>query len=139
MKSIIKIVAVVFLIGGVMGLIKGIFPQLEWLSFRSLFGAGPGYHPASVYIAERVYGIVMAALEVLMAVLMLISLAKYSFMALLVVGINALGCVAAVIMGDMFAIVSLLLRAAVIVLLVCVIRREKAVNRQSTGAIGVEE
>lgn len=139
MKSIIKIVAVVFLIGGVMGLIKGIFPQLEWLNFRTMLGASPAQHSASIVPIERVYGIVMAALEVLMAALLLISYAKYSRMALLVVGINALGCAAAIAMGDLFAMVSLLLRATVIVLLVCVIRQEKATHWQHTTAIGVKK
>ena len=135
MKTIIKIIAAVFLIGGVMGLVKGVFPQLEWLSFRSLLGASSADHGASMMRIERIYGLVMAALEVLMAVLLLISVTKYFKLAVVVVGLNALGCAVALIMGDMFAIVSLLLRIVVIVLLIGAIRRDNANSQPGTGAV----
>ncbi len=135
MKTALRIIAVIFLIGGVMGLAKGLLPQLEWLNFRSLLGAGGSTdHPAFMLAIERVYGIVMAALEVLMAVLLLVFGLKHFKLALAVTGINTLGCVVAVIVGDMFAIVSLLVRIAVIILLVHVFRREKA-TRQDAGAM----
>ncbi len=135
MKIIIRIIAVIFLIGGMMGLIKGVFPDLEWLSFRSLLGAGLVGHGASMLLIERVYGIMMAALEVLMAVLLLISVTGYIKLAMAVVCVNALGCLAAVIMGDLFAIVSLTLRITVFLMLVCVAWRERQSDSRTQDAM----
>jgi hypothetical protein len=126
LRIILKIIAVIFLIGGAMGLVKGIFPQLEWLSFRHFAGSGQTFYSATMILVERIYGIVMAVLEVLMAVLLLISPIKYLKLALVVVSVNAIGCAAAVMMGDIFAAFSLLLRLSVICLLICANRLGKS-------------
>ena len=123
MRSLLKIIAILFLIGGVLGLIKGFLPNAEWMGFRYLLGAGPTFQSGLMPLLACVYGIVMAVLEVTMAVFLLSQSIKALKFALIVVCINAIGCVIAAVMGDAFAIVSLVTRVVVILLLLRVYRQ----------------
>lgn len=125
MRSLLKIIAVLFLIGGVLGLIKGFFPQTECMSFRYLLGAGATYQSGSIPLIARVYGIVMAIIEVTMAIFLFSPSVKSLKFALVVVCINATGCVIATVMGDGFAIISLVARVLVILLLLHVYRQKQ--------------
>lgn len=99
----------VMLVGGVMGIVKGFAPNLTWLSFRHILGFGNTFnHTIPAYAV--VYGIAIAILEVVSSILLLTYRRIGIIFAIITLAINACGCVAAIFMGDLLAIGSLLFR-----------------------------
>lgn len=97
-----------------MGVIKGLFPNAYWLSFRHLLTGTATYELNRMPLYVQVYGFLMGWMEIIAAIFIFTqkeSLRKYVIMILF---INAIGCIVAILSGDMFAIISLLLRILVI-------------------------
>lgn len=108
-KIVYCFLVVYMLIGGVMGLIKGIVPNMEWLNYRYLLGLG-STEVASIPIYIVYYGLVMAVLEIVSASLLLIRKRVGIIFALLTLCLNAIVCVVVIIMGDIVAFASLTIR-----------------------------
>lgn len=68
-KIILYIIAFMFFLGGIMGIAKGLFPQLEWLNLRYLLHGDGTFAIGEMPIYARLYGIAMAALEIIFAVI----------------------------------------------------------------------
>jgi hypothetical protein len=104
------------LLGGIMGIIKVLIPNMSWFSFRHILGFDgtfDGFIPAYTVI----YGICMAVLEIISSVLMLAKHRIGIVFSIITLLINALGCTVSIILGDLVAIGSLLLRFAGIYIL----------------------
>lgn len=92
-----------------MGLLKDLVSGMGKLSFRALLGFSLATASPPVY--EVVYGIVMASLELIAASCLLIRHPWSFHLAGAVITLNMAGCVFALVLGDSFSVVSLLLRA----------------------------
>lgn len=114
-KGIIEyVLATILLVGGVMGVIKGLLPDEYWLSFRHLLTGTATYEANQMPLYAQIYGFIMGWMEIMAAVFIFSkkqTLKKYVIMILF---INAIGCIVAILSGDMFAIISLLLRISFI-------------------------
>ena len=108
-KILFYILVFIMLIGGVMGIIKGLIPNMAWLNFRHLLGFGETLNESTPAYAV-IYGIVLAALEITSAILLLARNKTGITFAIVILSINALGCIIAILLGDLLAIGSLLLR-----------------------------
>jgi hypothetical protein len=97
------------LIGGIMGVIKGFFPNVASLSFRNIFGLGSTFKESAPAYAV-IYGTVMAVLEIVSAILLLVKRRISIIIAAVILSVNSAGCIAAVILGDLTGILSLLFR-----------------------------
>lgn len=58
-RYILYCFAVIFLVGGTFGIMKGLFPEFTWLSFRCLIGGGSTFSPSDTPFYVRAYGIGM--------------------------------------------------------------------------------
>lgn len=118
-KTIIQyIFAIILLVGGIMGVFKGLLPNAYWLSFRHLLTGTATYEVNKMPMYVQIYGFIMGCLEIIAAAFifsMKQALKKYVIMIMLV---NAIGCIVAILYGDMFAILSLLSRIILILFLV---------------------
>ena len=98
------------LFGGIMGIIKGLAPNMTTLSFRHLLGMGGTFTNDDIPLYAALYGLFMATLEIISSILLLTKkriAIKFTLMTLL---INSLGCIFSIFLGDIFAIGSLLTR-----------------------------
>lgn len=112
-RIVIIIICVLFL-GGILGLIKSLIPGLEHFDYRYLLTKTSTYETGEKPVYAVIYSIIMAILE-LSCICVLVSYKKKTFkIVLLVLCINALGCFIAVCMGDLLAIISLLIRVVAI-------------------------
>lgn len=100
-----------------MGLVKGFVPNMEWFNYRALLGLGNTF-AGTLPLYARVYGIGMAALEILSSVLLLLKAKPAYRLALITLIINSVGCAAAIVLGDWFALVSLFVRLIGVLILV---------------------
>ena len=107
-KILLYICAVVFLIGGVMGIIKSLLPNMEWLSFRALLSNTPVAVDIPPFI--RIYSIVMGVLEIFAAIVIFSQKKRLFFWLKIMLVLNMAGCIVAIVMGDFLAIASLILR-----------------------------
>ncbi|QUI24108.1 hypothetical protein HZI73_18210 [Vallitalea pronyensis] len=96
------------LVGGIMGLIKVIGPNMSWLSYRHLFNADSIYRISITYITY--YSVIMAILEIISAILLLMRIRIGFMFALITLLLNAVVCLFAIIMGDLYALFSLIIR-----------------------------
>ncbi len=119
-KVLLYIVAIIFLLGGIMGLVKTFVPQMDWLSFRSMITHESGEYPLYV----RIYGGIMAVMEIGLAAIILLWKEKLFSICIVIIGINMLGCLIAVLSGDFFGIISLLLRILPLYLLIAEYKKE---------------
>lgn len=117
-RILLLIFASIILVGGVMGVAKGLTQNMEWLSFRYLLGGGLTSDIGQIPTYARVYGIIMGLLEIISASFIFIQKKRLLFFVLITLVINMLGCIVAIIMGDMFAIVSLVVRTVPLYLVV---------------------
>ncbi len=108
-KIFLYIFAAIFIVGGVMGIIKSLLPGMEWLSFRSLV-AGNLAVAIDIPLYIRIYSVVMSILEIAAAIVIFAHRRRLLFWVQVILAFNMIGCVAAIVMGDMLAIVSLILR-----------------------------
>lgn len=108
-RVLLWVLIAVLLAGGVMGLIKGFVPGMSNLSFRALAGFSSGSNARPFY--EVLYGVVMACLELIAAGCLLTRRLWAFRVAAAVLVLNMAGCVVALALGDVFAAVSLVLRA----------------------------
>ena len=108
-RILFYILIFVMLIGGLMGIVKGVAPGMAWLNFRHILVLGDTFNKTTPLYAV-VYGISMAVLEVISSILLLTNRRVGILFATITLSINACGCVVAIFVGDMMAIVSLLFR-----------------------------
>lgn len=113
-KTLLYIVAIIFLLGGMMGLVKTFVPQMDWLSFRSMITYEVREYPPYV----RIYGGIMAVMEIGLAAIILLWKEKLFPICIITVGMNMLGCLIAVLIGDVFGMVSLIVRILPLYLLI---------------------
>ena len=60
--------ATIILFGGIMGVIKGVFPGAYWLSFRYIFFETSTYTVDEMPLYAQVYGITMGLMEIIASV-----------------------------------------------------------------------
>lgn len=111
-------------LGGIMGLIKNNIPPLANFDFRHIFTGTLFAVPTEYPVYIRIYGTVMAALEVLSASVFIKFSKKTVLYMLVVLSLNAFVCLVSVLFGDYFAAVSLLTRLAAIAYITYVIRKK---------------
>jgi len=109
-KILFYILTLTMLLGGIMGIIKGIIPGMTGFGFRHLLGMGGTFENNSIPTYANLYGIFMAVLEIISSVLLLTKKSIGLKFAIITLSINAFGCIIAVLFGDILAIGSLLLR-----------------------------
>lgn len=117
-KILFYILIYAMLIGGIMGIIKGLVPHMEWFNFRYLLGMGSTFTNEHIPTYAVVYGIFMAILEVISAILLLTKKRNGIRFAIITLCINALGCIIAILLGDIGAIGSLLIRFFAVYILI---------------------
>ncbi len=100
-----------------MGLVKGFIPHMEWFNYRALLGLGSTFG-STLPLYARIYGIGMAALEILSSILLQLRARPGYQLALITLIVNSAGCAIAVILGDWIALFILLLRLIGILILV---------------------
>ncbi len=105
-----------------MGIIKVFFSQ-NWLSFRGIF-LPSAEHAALDYAYIRVYSVFMASLEIVAAFVLLFGRKKGLLFSIVVMALNAVGCVIAIALGDIFAVTSLIVRALILLFLIKLYRKE---------------
>lgn len=98
------------LLGGIMGIIKGLVPNMTTLSFHHLLGMGGTFKNDDIPLYAVLYGIFMATFEIISSILLLNKKRIALKFTLITLSINALGCIISIFLGDIFAISSLLFR-----------------------------
>ena len=93
-----------------MGVIKGLIPNAYWLSFRYLLIGTATYEANEMPLYVHIYGFIMGCMEIVAAIFMFIKKEQFNKFVIMILFINAIGCIVAVLSGDMFAIISLILR-----------------------------
>jgi len=109
-KIILYCFAGIFLVGGILGIVKGLFPDMYWLNFRELLGGGSTFEIGETPVYARIYGVAMALLEIISAICLFIQKKNLLLLVAVIIIINMFGCIVAVFIGDLFAVFSLLLR-----------------------------
>jgi len=111
-KNNILVYVLIFtmLIGGIMGIVKGLIPNMTWFSFRHLLKLGGTFKSDVIPVYAVTYGIFMAVLEIISSILLLTKKEIGIKLAIITLSINALGCIIALLLGDILAIGSLLIR-----------------------------
>lgn len=119
-KSNILVYVLIFtmLIGGIMGIVKGLIPNMTWFSFRHLLRIGGTFKSDVIPNYAVAYGIFMAVLEIISSVFFLTKKGIGIKFAIITLSINALGCIIAILLGDILAIGSLLIRFFAIYILI---------------------
>lgn len=117
-KILFYIVIFAMLIGGIMGIIKGVVPHMEWFGFRYLLGMGGTFNKDHIPIYAVVYGVFMAILEIISSILLLAKKRIGIKFSIITLSINAFGCIIAILIGDILAIGSMLIRFSAIFILI---------------------
>lgn len=116
---VIYFISFVLLIGGVLGILKRTVPGCENLSINALFGL-QGQDPQIPLIIA--YSLTLAVLEIFSALCLLVGLLVNKefglLIALITLGISGIGSIVAIMVGDISAAFSLLLRIIAIILLI---------------------
>lgn len=67
-KRIIEyIFAIILLVGGIMGVIKGLIPDAYWLSLRHLLTGTATYEVNEMPLYVHIYGLIMGCMEIMAA------------------------------------------------------------------------
>ena len=98
------------LLGGIMGLIKGLIQNMSWFGFRHLLGFGGTFENTTMPLYAVIYGAIMAVLEITSSILLLMKKRIGFYFAIITLSVNAFGCIIAIVFGDLLAIGSLLTR-----------------------------
>lgn len=101
-KVIFYCFAIIWGIGGILGLIKGLIPNMELLNFRYLIFQSTTFEELPLY--ANIYGVIMALLEIIAAVFLFLQKKKMLLFVTIVIIINMLGCILAILAGDLFAV-----------------------------------
>lgn len=115
-KTLFYILILMMLVGGIMGIVKGLVPNMTWFGFRHLLGMGGTFENESIhaygdlYRVSVLYGILMAILEIIASILLLTKKKIGIKFAIITLCINALACIIAIFIGDIMSIGSLLIR-----------------------------
>ncbi|GFP76268.1 hypothetical protein [Clostridium fungisolvens] len=117
-KILFYVLTFAMLVGGIMGIVKGLVPKMTWFSFRHLLGMGGTFNGDNIPNYAVVYGILMAMLEIVSSILLLTKKRIAIKFSIITMSINALGCVIAILLGDILAIGSLLIRFFAIYILI---------------------
>lgn len=113
-KFILYIIATLLFIGGFFGLIKGFFPNMEWISFRKLLGGGSTFESGTMPFYANIYGIGMAILEIFSAICIIKNTKSFVLILIIVFIINIIGCIIAIFLGDLLACISLIFRLIIL-------------------------
>lgn len=105
-----NILKVTMLLGGIMGIIKGLIPNMTWLGFRHLLGMGGTFTNDVIPLYAILYGVLMATLEIISSILLLTENRIAIKFSIITLSINAFGCIISIFLGDILAIGSLLIR-----------------------------
>lgn len=124
-KILFFILIYAMLIGGFMGIIKGLVPDEEWLSFRYLLGMGGTFKEADIPFYAFIYGIAMSILEIISSILILTKNRNGIKFAFITICINTLGCMISFILGDVVAIGSIFIRLVALYVLIKVKRLQE--------------
>lgn len=125
-KILFYILIIIMLVGGIMGIIKGLMPGMDWLSFRHLSGMGGTFNGDNTPAYAVLYGIIMALLEIISSMLLLAKKSAGIKFGIITLSINAAGCMTAILLGDITAVISLIIRFLGIYIL---IRAGKSMRR----------
>ena len=117
-KILFYILIYTMLVGGIIGIIKGLVPNMTWFGFRHLLGMGGTFKEDNIPSYSIIYGIFMAVLEIISAILLLTKRRIGIKFAIMILSINALGCIIAIMLGDILATGSLLTRFFAIYILI---------------------
>ncbi|MDD7792693.1 hypothetical protein [Clostridium sp. 'White wine YQ'] len=117
-KVLFYILAYIMLIGGIMGIVKGLIPHMTWFNFRYLLGMGSTFNKDNTPIYSIVYGVFMAVFEIISSMLLLTRKRIGIKFAITTLSINALGCIISILLGDILAMGSLLTRFFAIYILI---------------------
>lgn len=117
-KILFYILIYSMLIGGIMGIIKGLVPHMEWLNFRYLLGMGSTFKASNAPAYAVIYGIFMAMLETISSILLIAKKRIGIKFSIITLSINSLGCIIAIFIGDIMAFGSLLIRIFAIYILI---------------------
>lgn len=109
-KILFYILIWMMLLGGIMGIVKELVPNMMWFGFRHLLGMGGTFKEDTIPYYAVIYGVLMAILEVIASILLLTRNRIGVKFTIIILSINAFGCIIAVMLGDIFAIGSLLIR-----------------------------
>jgi len=121
-KTITSIFICIMIAGGIMGLLKTFVPGLEHFDYRYIFTKTSTFETAQKPVYAIVYSAIMAMLE-LVCIIAIIKLNKKTIHFVIgVLSINALGCLVALLLGDLLAIISLVFRVVLIVYFIKVLR-----------------
>lgn len=117
-KILFNILIYIMLSGGIMGTIKVLIPNMEWLSYRHLLGMAGTFNNYDIPDYAVIYGVIIAILEIISSILLLAKRKVGIKFSIVTLSINALGCFIAILIGDVLAIGSLLIRLAAIYIVV---------------------
>ena len=121
-KIIALIIICIMILGGIMGLIKAFVPGLEHFDYRYILTNTSTFEITQKPVYAIVYSVIMAILE-LTCVIAIIRFNKNTITYVIgVLLINALGCLVALLLGDLLAIISLVFRVVLIVYFIKVLR-----------------
>lgn len=108
-----KLILFILILGGIFGIIKGTVPSLSSLDYFHLITGRFEYGViVTKPLYERIYGLLMAALEISCIYSLIQNTKKSMRFAFIVVSINLVGCVISLILGNLFSIISILTRIA---------------------------
>ena len=79
-KILFYILIYTMIVGGIMGIIKGLVPHMTWFSFRHLLGMDGTFKDDAIPTYAVIYGVFMAVLEIISAILLLTPLSAESFL-----------------------------------------------------------
>ena len=126
MKNKYKTIALIFvyilIVGGIMGLIKTLVPGLEHFDYRYIFTKTSTFEMAQKPEYAIVYSVIMAILEITCVIAIIKFNKKTVLFVIGVLSINVLGCLVALLLGDLLALISLISRVVVIVYFIKVLR-----------------
>lgn len=118
MKILLYFIAIILTLGGIMGVIKAFVPDLEWLNIRYIINGNSTYTLGETPLYARIYGTVLAIMELLAAITIFRWRKRMFPIAILTFIISMVGCMIAIIIGDFLALFSFCLRIVPIYLLV---------------------
>ena len=121
-KTIALIFSYILIIGGMMGLIKTFVPGLEHFDYRYIFTKTSTFETAAKPVYAIIFSVVMAILELTCVIVIIRFNRKTILFVIGVLSINAVGCIVALFLGDLLAIISFIFRVAVIVYFIKLLR-----------------
>lgn len=109
-NKLLLVLVIIIILGGIMGLIKSLFPGMEHFDYRYIITGTSTYASNEKPIYAISYSMIMALLEIsCIAIFFRYNKTTMKYLIIIIV-INMIGCMVAIILGDYLAVLSLLLR-----------------------------